>query len=749
MSEIRASEHPIAAPPLRAAARLSRRVLLRRAGGGAVAFAVAALLGAGLGARDDDGVVPRGVAVAGVPLGGLAPEAALARLDDRARRYLARSLDVRAEDGRGGAARWQIAPADLGLALDTAAAVAAALAGRRPEPFPWSARDLPLPATLDDTRLVAALHAWAGAVTAPPVDARFRPEAGGGLAIAPDRAGRGIDAERTQAALLAHATALGAGPVALALVPVPADITAALLRTVEAQAVAVVREPPTLRLGDRRWPVAKEALITALRYRREGDRLVPALDPAPLRPLLAAIASAVARPGADARLALGADGRYTILPGEPGEALDEAATLEVLAAALAARGREAPVALAPQYPAVAAADLAPLYARLDAILNTPLVAAFEEYRRTLGRDDLFPLLVLAAAPEQPGGVAIGIDAARVRALAEAVAAALDREVRDAQFAWVDGAVREVVPSRDGRVVQLDPTADALAAAILAASGQATPIVAVTPPGVPSAARSAMVITDRLGAGRTDYGFSIPSRAWNVELAVQRLDGALIPPGATFSFNRQVGAQTVANGYREAYGIALVGGGGPGTGEVKTVSSVAGGICQVSTTLFQAAYRAGLPIEERNWHFYWIEGYGPPGSPTGLRGLDATVDDQSGLDFRFTNTTGGWLAVEAAADGARVRVALYGRDPGWTVRLDDPAITNGRPADPTPQIERTHDLPPGEELVVEHAVDGFDAANRVRVLDRDGGVIRDVTFTSNYYPSRNVTQVGVLAGEPPD
>lgn len=74
----------------------------------------------------------------------------------------------------------------------------------------------------------------------------------------------------------------------------------------------------------------------------------------------------------------------------------------------------------------------------------------------------------------------------------------------------------------------------------------------------------------------------------------------------------------------------------------------GGICQVSTTIFQAVYGAGLPLEERNWHAIWLPNYGPPNSPTGKKGLDATVDDQAGLDFKFRNTTGGWVAVEATA-----------------------------------------------------------------------------------------------------
>ena len=74
------------------------------------------------------------------------------------------------------------------------------------------------------------------------------------------------------------------------------------------------------------------------------------------------------------------------------------------------------------------------------------------------------------------------------------------------------------------------------------------------------------------------------------------------------------------------------------------------------------------------------------------------------------------------------------------------ISNPRPADPAPVREKTHDLPPGEELAVEHAVDGFDAVNRVRVADRAGVLVREATFLSTYYPSRNVVQVGVPTDE---
>ena len=121
----------------------------------------------------------------------------------------------------------------------------------------------------------------------------------------------------------------------------------------------------------------------------------------------------------------------------------------------------------------------------------------------------------------------------------------------------------------------------------------------------------------------------------------------------------------------------------------------------------------------------------------------------GLDFQFVNNTGGWLAIETVADGENVRIALYGKDPGWRVIIDEPVITNIRKADPTPVMEKTHTLPPGQEVVVEHATDGFDAAIRRRVVDGNGKVLLDTTFKSSYLPSRNVKMVGVPPEEPAD
>jgi vancomycin resistance protein YoaR len=261
----------------------------------------------------------------------------------------------------------------------------------------------------------------------------------------------------------------------------------------------------------------------------------------------------------------------------------------------------------------------------------------------------------------------------------------------------------------------------------------------------------MATPDRLAVGRTDFSFSIPSRWHNVELAAERLNGALIPPGEIFSFNEQVGEQTVANGYLEAYGIAVVQGAG-GTSEPKTVSSVAGGICQVSTTLFHSVFRAGLPIQERNHHLFWVS---YAASSTGMMGLDATVDDQSGLDFQFYNSTGSWLGIQAVTVDGVLEISLYGKDPGWNIVIDDPIVTNIRVPDPKPAYDKTHDLPAGQLLLIEHAADGFDASIRRRVFDSSGAPLRyndtpmDLTLRSSYLASRDRYQVGVPASEPLD
>src|SRR6202011_4612206 len=135
-----------------------------------------------------------------------------------------------------------------------------------------------------------------------------------------------------------------------------------------------------------------------------------------------------------------------------------------------------------------------------------------------------------------------------------------------------------------------------------------------------------------------------------------LNGVVVPPGGTFSFNKEVGPTTLEAGFQWGFGLTT----GGQAGGVHTVPSVAGGICQVATTLFQPVFWAGYQLEERYWHLYWIPAY----TSRGVVGLDVTVDGDAGLDFKWTNTTKDYVLIQASADDQNIYFGLYGKKPNW-------------------------------------------------------------------------------------
>ena len=149
----------------------------------------------------------------------------------------------------------------------------------------------------------------------------------------------------------------------------------------------------------------------------------------------------------------------------------------------------------------------------------------------------------------------------------------------------------------------------------------------------------MGITGVVGSYHTTYG-GIPSRLHNVALVAQLIDGALIAPGGTFSFNGTTGERTAEKGFQEAPVII--------NGELQT--GLGGGICQVSTTVFNAAYEAGLQIDERTNHALYISHY--------PLGRDATVNYPD-LDLKFTNDTDKWLLLRTFVGSGSLTVNLYG------------------------------------------------------------------------------------------
>lgn len=142
----------------------------------------------------------------------------------------------------------------------------------------------------------------------------------------------------------------------------------------------------------------------------------------------------------------------------------------------------------------------------------------------------------------------------------------------------------------------------------------------------------------IGSYATAYNANI-SRAVNVSLAASRINGMIINPGESFSFNQAILPRTTANGYVEANMIV----------NKKYVLGIGGGICQVSSTLYAAMLDAGLPATERHPHSLQV-GYIP-------EGMDATISG-SALDLKFTNIFAQPLQIQASADQGTLTISLY-------------------------------------------------------------------------------------------
>ena len=152
---------------------------------------------------------------------------------------------------------------------------------------------------------------------------------------------------------------------------------------------------------------------------------------------------------------------------------------------------------------------------------------------------------------------------------------------------------------------------------------------------------ALLFRDELGH-HVAFQSSSSSRATNLRLACEAINGVVLLPGQTFSYNETLGERTTERGYQT--GIAYVGG--------ESVPSIGGGICQVSSTLYYCALQADLEIIARENHCY-APGYVP-------LGMDATVS-WGALDFCFRNDKDYPIRIDAVADGGTVTVSLMGTD----------------------------------------------------------------------------------------
>jgi len=428
------------------------------------------------------------------------------------------------------------------------------------------------------------------------------------------------------------------------------------------------------------------------------------------------------------------DGKVTIDPEVAGTVVDRAMVKSIVVAAVT--NLQAPSSLLATVefaPRVFAADLGEAQQQLELALSTSVEVTYKRQSWTLDPDDLAQFVVFPVdEAAKPGEVTMTLDR---KSLAKWLSNLLAEEVNsspvDAKVGWNGERVVSVEQSVDGAKLKPSSLAEAVAASFFGGHEAVKVPVATVKPDIDSKNLAALRITTRLAVGTSNFEGSDDGRSTNIRVGSNLLNGFLIPPQSSFSFNRAVGIIDAEAGFVESNVV---------DGE-RIGRDIGGGICQVSTTVFRAAFEAGLPIEEWNPHryrmgFYELDDWAP--------GLDASIlqpegNPFGGGDFIFRNPTDSWMLVESYTDGPRVVIILYGPDLGYQVNITGPAF--GETYEPTGDVEVVKDdLPAGTVQQSEYALEGIDVIFTREVLDRDGNDVETRDFYSHYYPRGNVYQV---------
>lgn len=224
----------------------------------------------------------------------------------------------------------------------------------------------------------------------------------------------------------------------------------------------------------------------------------------------------------------------------------------------------------------------------------------------------------------------------------------------------------------------------------------------------------------IGVAETSMKGSGENRMHNITTGVEKVNGVVVYPGEEFSLITALQPLTEEGGYVKEYVI----------NNAQSVKELGGGLCQVSTTLFNAVLDAGLPVTERRAHSYLVSYYQP--------GLDATVYDEDN-DFKFLNDTNAPVEIKAQVEGDTVSFEIIGVPDGRVASSSVVVIATTTP--PAMAAFVSLDLLPGEYKCVERPRHGLQSESYYDVTYADGTTKHHV-FGSTYKPWQEVCFFGI-------
>lgn len=289
---------------------------------------------------------------------------------------------------------------------------------------------------------------------------------------------------------------------------------------------------------------------------------------------------------------------------------------------------------------------------------------------------------------------------------------------------VENSQLVMVPHSMGREIDKTALANIVADVEKTEDNKRTLPVIFTKPAITSDMVSTMLFRDELASFSTTFSTATENgrnRKYNMGLAVAKIEGLILLPGDEFSYNKVVGPRDVEHGYKEAH-VYING---------RVENGIGGGICQVSTTMYNAILKADLKVNERRSHSFTV-GYVPLGQ-------DATAY-YGGTDFRFVNSTRWPIRLNASVSGNKISFKMTGTNE----TPDKSVIISSKTLSHTPHEIKYIDDPNlqyGKTKTKQEGSDGY-VVETYKTVKMGGKVISQAKLhTSTYKPCTEEILVG--------
>lgn len=453
---------------------------------------------------------------------------------------------------------------------------------------------------------------------------------------------------------------------------------------------------------------------------------------------IAAISVAAESEPVDATL-IRPEGAYEVTPSVEGAVVDEAAAVSMAMAALdnvSAADAQIRIETEPVAPAVTTEQVQAAADRANAIGAEALRLSASGSTMTIEADTINGWVRL-----EPAGVGeweVMLEDAPIIQLVDQFKFEVDVPATNASYTF-EAANPVVIPEADGHEIVREQAISAIVDALrgradgAGAASLSLAVVPLAPEFTASEAQALISRIERLSRWTTTYDSSGRNGfGQNIRRPTELIDGTVVQPGGEFDFVAIAGPITRANGYTD--GAAII------HGNTQLDGVLGGGLCSASTTIFNAALRAGFEMGARRNHAYFIDRY-----PVGL---DATIwiNGSYVQTMTFVNDSPYPILIRGINRPGRVTYEIYGVPDGREVQLSEARVWQEKES--WTRFEYTDELEPGQTDRLEYPVDGFQSSVTRTVTAANGTILHEDTFNSSYRRVVGHVRIGWTLGDPP-